>query len=141
MINIIKKYHFYAAHRNELIDDKCKHLHGHTYKLEVTIQFEGADKHDGVTMLFSDIDKFIDPIIKRFDHSTLIHEKDPLLTYLQQYERDFEQSLNLHALPYPTSAENLATTLLAIIRKTGLNAVQILLAETESSTVQILSFK
>jgi 6-pyruvoyltetrahydropterin/6-carboxytetrahydropterin synthase len=34
---IIKDYHFYTAHRNENLRDKCRNIHGHTYYLKIDI--------------------------------------------------------------------------------------------------------
>jgi 6-pyruvoyltetrahydropterin/6-carboxytetrahydropterin synthase len=141
MINIEKKYHFYAAHRNELINDKCKNLHGHTYYATITVQFEKAFQQGGITMLFSDIDSIAEPIFKQLDHAMLIHETDPLLDYLRAYIKECNDDLKMVVYPYPTSCENIAQNLLNALRSAGLNVVQIKLKETVSSTVTILSFK
>ena len=44
MIQIEKKYHFYAAHRNKNADEKCGRIHGHTYKVICSFKFEEINK-------------------------------------------------------------------------------------------------
>ena len=80
-IQIEKKYHFYAGHRNKLAGEKCSRLHGHTYDVVCTFQFE--EMKDGITMLFSDIDNLAEPIIKEYDHYFLL-ESFSLLNDIDQ---------------------------------------------------------
>lgn len=35
-MKVTKQFIFHAAHRDELADDECGRLHGHTYKLELS---------------------------------------------------------------------------------------------------------
>lgn len=61
---VIKKYHFYAGHRNQyIIGSKCVNPHGHTYKVAFSFLFpyeaisgEDGDK-SGVTVPFEVFDK------------------------------------------------------------------------------------
>lgn len=126
---IEKKYHFYAAHRNETLADKCSNIHGHTYYL--TLSFElGEPGVGGVTVLFSDLDKLVEPIIKQFDHCFIIHVNDPLLAVLKPF------GLRLMVLDNESSAENLARTLFNLINNiTQLPLRRLALQETTSSTV------
>ncbi|MEM7660508.1 MAG: 6-carboxytetrahydropterin synthase [Bacteroidota bacterium] len=128
-MEIEKKYHFYAAHRNEYVEGKCQNLHGHTYYVFVRLKFTSTDE-SGVSMLFESIDDVIDPIIKTLDHSTLVHEQDTLL--LQAVDL-----LNSKRVMFarPTSAENLAKYLFDHISASGLKVTEIRLQETTSSTV------
>ena len=52
---IEKKYYFYAAHRNLSAGEKCGKIHGHTYDVVCYFKFDKIE--NGITMLFSDIDK------------------------------------------------------------------------------------
>ena len=125
-MKIIKKYHFYAAHRNKSAGVKCGRLHGHTYNVVCHFKFE--ELHNGITMLFSDIDAIVEPIIKQYDHYLLLHNLDPLCEMLELVDEPFIE------LPFETSAENLA---LYIFNEIGqrLPIVKIELAETKSSNV------
>lgn len=128
-MKVIKKYHFYAAHRNEYLKTKCSSLHGHTYYVKVVISNNQINK-GGITILFEDIDNLIDPIIESFDHSTLINSADTaLLNALTPL------NMKLKVFDFPTSAENICRVLFENIKKIGLPVVEVYLKETTSSTV------
>jgi 6-pyruvoyltetrahydropterin/6-carboxytetrahydropterin synthase len=126
---IQKKYHFYGAHRNHAGGVKCGRIHGHTYRVVCKFKFTTINE-SGVTCLFSDIDKLVEPIIKEHCHWFLIYEKDPLVEILELANEPIKK------LPFETSAENLAVWLFTRIKnETQLPIFQIELQETESSTV------
>ncbi len=133
MHKIEKKYHFYAGHRNENLKDKCFNLHGHTYYITMVFELP-YDKKTGITMLFSEIDKVVKPIIKQLDHSLLIHKQDPLLKYLDMFCEQEGVGLKLYLMDNLTSAENLSRHIFEKVAK-KLPIVKILLQETTTSTV------
>lgn len=130
---IEKKYHFYAGHRNENLNDKCFNLHGHTYYINMFFEFD-YNVETGITFLFSDIDKIVDPIIKELDHSLLIHDKDPLLKYLNLFIKEENTPLKLYKMNQTTSAENLSKMIFEMVDK-YLPIKKITLQETTSSIV------
>lgn len=123
-----KKYHFYAAHRNEYLDDKCFNLHGHVYRFNVFVK--GVQKQDGTTILFNDIDKVVGQVIEALDHSCLVHVNDDKLMKALHI-----LGTKKYVFDYSTSAENIAMAIFNICRNNGLPIVKIELMETESSTV------
>lgn len=123
---IEKKYHFYAGHRNKEAGEKCGRIHGHTY--EVNCHFKFDTIVDGITMLFSEIDKIAEPIIKQYDHYLLLYIDDPLCNVLEMANEPFIE------LPFETSAENLAIWIFNQI-KNKLPIIKIELAETKTSKV------
>lgn len=123
---IEKKYHFYAAHRNKEAGIKCGRVHGHTY--DVVCHFQFNNIHNGITMLFSDIDKIAEPIIKQYDHYLLLYKEDPLCRILELVNEPFIE------LEFETSAENLALWIFNEL-KNKLPIVKIELAETKTSKV------
>jgi len=125
-MKIEKKYHFYAAHRNKKADEKCGRIHGHTYRIKCIFEFDKME--DGVTMLFGDIDKIVEPIVKQYDHYFILHDKDPLCTLLKLDNEPFIE------LPFETSAENMAIWIFVQIKR-ELPIVQIELQETETSKI------
>lgn len=128
-MRVTKKYHFYAAHRNEYLKNKCSNLHGHTYYAEVKLSIEEVDDR-GITILFEDIDKVIDPIISEYDHITFIHSSDlDLLNALKPL------GMKLKVLDLPTSAENICKQLYQDIKEVGLPVIEVALKETTSSMV------
>jgi 6-pyruvoyltetrahydropterin/6-carboxytetrahydropterin synthase len=129
---IEKKYHFYAAHRNKNADAKCARIHGHTYFIKCYFDFSsiGINPVSGVTMLFSNIDKLVEPLIKSYCHYLLLYEKDSLCQVLELENEPFIK------LPFETSAENLALWLFnQINNETQLPIYKIELRETLSSKV------
>lgn len=128
MIYIKKKYYFYAGHRNKKAGEKCSRLHGHTYNVKCIFKF--TKMKDGVTMLFSDIDNLVEPIIKYYDHYFLVWDKDPLCDILDLYNEPYRK------LNFETSAENMAIWLYTRIKNEAkMPIVRIELAETKSSTI------
>ncbi len=74
MISVTKIFNFEAAHHLPNHEGKCKNIHGHNYKLEVTFsgdrKIEGNSK--GMIIDFSDLKKIVDSvIIDRVDHKNL----------------------------------------------------------------------
>lgn len=123
---IQKRYYFYAAHRNKEAGEKCGRVHGHTY--DVVCDFKFNEINNGVTMLFSDIDKLAEPIIKQYDHYFLLYEKDPLCEVFELCNEPYID------LPFETSAENMAIWIFNQISKV-LPIIRIELAETKTSKV------
>ena len=66
-------YRFEAAHFLPLVPDghKCKNMHGHNYKVEVTVDGSLASLANGFVMDFADLDSIVLPIIKTLDHTVL----------------------------------------------------------------------
>jgi len=123
---IEKKYYFYAAHRNKEAGEKCGRIHGHTY--DITCHFKFDNMVNGLTMLFSDIDKIAEPIIKQYDHYLLLYKEDGLCNILDLVDEPFIE------LPFETSAENLAIWIFNELRN-KLPIFKIELAETKTSKV------
>jgi len=69
---IEKDYTFDSAHHLPNTPDghKCKHMHGHTYKLSIAVEGKILT-HEGWVMDFAEISKHVKPIIKTLDHKVL----------------------------------------------------------------------
>lgn len=127
-MKIEKRYHFYAAHRNIHADAKCARIHGHTYILSAEFYFDSMGK-GGVCMLFSDIDKIVEPIVKAYDHHLLLAEWDILVNTLNEINEPYI------TLPFDTSAENMCIHFWKLIKKQIPELIKIKLQETQSSIV------
>ena len=67
---ISKEFGFDSAHFLTQYHGKCEHLHGHTYKLRVTV--EGELQTNGLVIDFLILKKIVkDKIIDKFDHRCL----------------------------------------------------------------------
>lgn len=71
-MEIFKQFTFDSAHflPNVPLEHKCRHVHGHTYRLLVYLEGD-LDPHIGWVMDFSDVKRVIDPIVKSIDHKML----------------------------------------------------------------------
>lgn len=78
MITITRKFTFDAGHRVLGHESKCKHLHGHTYHVELTVKAPELDSLGRVidfSVLKELVGKWIDD---NLDHNMLLHPADPL---------------------------------------------------------------
>ena len=71
MTTIGRTYHFESAHRLPLLPEthKCHHLHGHNYKIIVTVKSELDER--GFVVDFAELDEQVLPLLKLVDHKVL----------------------------------------------------------------------
>lgn len=68
--SVTRSFTFEAAHQLPWHPGKCQRLHGHSYRLEVTV--EGPIGDQGIVVDFSDIRRVVErEVIDRFDHQYL----------------------------------------------------------------------
>ena len=129
---IIKKvYKFYAAHRNEELQDKCRNLHGHRYG--ITCFFE-VERTGSITTLFGDFDSKVEPLLKsQYDHAMLINVNDPLYQTLLDHTKRTGETFRLKTFDVPTSLENLAHRIFSEITDQGFRLQKIEIRETDTS--------
>jgi 6-pyruvoyltetrahydropterin/6-carboxytetrahydropterin synthase len=71
-------YTFDAAHRIRGHAGRCAGLHGHTYRLDLTVSAERLDAL-GMVVDFDDLRALVDKaVLARWDHATLLAPDDPL---------------------------------------------------------------
>jgi|TARA_B100001093_G_scaffold387708_1_gene373744 6-pyruvoyltetrahydropterin/6-carboxytetrahydropterin synthase len=81
-IRITKQFSFETGHALYGHDGKCKNIHGHSYRLNVTlfgtpIVDESSPKF-GMIMDFSDLKKIVkETVVTPFDHSTIFNKNTP----------------------------------------------------------------
>lgn len=69
VVEITKKFTFEAGHFVPNHGGRCKFIHGHSYKLYVTVV--GPIREDGMVMDFKDLNTIVDTIIDPYDHGFL----------------------------------------------------------------------
>lgn len=130
---IQKEYKFYAAHRNEELQDKCRNLHGHRYG--ITCFFE-VERTGVLTTLFADFDSQVEPFLKaEYDHGMMIHVEDPLYETLVSHTQRTGEQLKLKRFERPTTVENLAHQLFSEITEMGFHLNRLEVRETDTSVV------
>lgn len=107
---IAKEYHFEMSHRLPFHSGPCKNIHGHSYKLIVTL--EGELDNNSMVLDYYEVDRIIVPIIKNFDHSFLCDKNDKIMIeFLAQ--NGFKYSV----IPYVTTSENIVTYFIDTIKE------------------------
>ena len=81
-IRVTKKFDFEMAHALYEYDGLCRNIHGHTYKLEVTllgeIRQQAGHPKDGMVMDFGKLKMLVnEKIINVFDHAILVNSLMP----------------------------------------------------------------
>ncbi len=75
MYELVVQKSFAGAHNLRDYDGECEKLHGHNWKVEVTLKSKVLDKL-GMVIDFKIIKKTLDEILSRFDHSYLNELKE-----------------------------------------------------------------
>lgn len=107
-IRLTKEFDFEMAHALLNYDGACKHIHGHSYKLAVTVIAEpNYDKNSpkrGMVMDFGDLKAIVNRlIVKPLDHAFVINTETPEQFYMQGNQL-FERMIKVD---YQPTCENL----------------------------------
>jgi 6-pyruvoyltetrahydropterin/6-carboxytetrahydropterin synthase len=73
-MKIAKEFRWEMGHRLPEHFDKCKNIHGHSYKM--LIEIEGDVMDNGMVMDYYDLKKIINPIVEDLDHAFLVYKED-----------------------------------------------------------------
>ena len=81
-IRITKQFSFETGHALYGYDGKCKNVHGHSYKLSVTVIgtpiLDQANVKFGMVIDFSDLKKIVrEEIVELFDHASVFNKNTP----------------------------------------------------------------
>ena len=137
LIRITKEFRFEMAHALLGYDGLCSNIHGHSYRLAVTLAGEPVNKNsnpkNGMVMDFGELKEIVKKeIIDRFDHSLVLNAATP--------ERDEIISLPLFEkvifLPYQPTCENMLPDFAERISKylpSDITLHSLCLRETENS--------
>ncbi|ATA73097.1 MULTISPECIES: 6-pyruvoyl trahydropterin synthase family protein [Capnocytophaga] len=137
-IRITKKFDFEAGHALYGYDGKCKNLHGHSYKLHVTVIGEPitnpSDVKFGMVIDFGDLKKIVKrEIIDVFDHAMVFNGNSPHLTLAQEL---IDKEHHIITVDYQPTSENLVVDFAERIKKhlpSNVTLFSLRLQETESS--------
>lgn len=81
-IRITKQFNFETGHALYGYDGKCRNVHGHSYKLSVTVLGTPIDDSShvkfGMVIDFTDLKKIVkEEIVDQFDHATVFNKNTP----------------------------------------------------------------
>lgn len=135
---IAERYHdISCGHRVVGHENKCKHFHGHNYRVTFRIKgYESSDNQEGLDALgrvldFSIIKEKLCMWLEHYwDHKMLLWCNDPFYDTMYQLDRH-----GVVPLPFNPTAENMAQHLLTVVgpmqlKNTGCTLVSVKVEET-----------
>jgi 6-pyruvoyltetrahydropterin/6-carboxytetrahydropterin synthase len=89
-IRITKQFSFETGHALYGYDGKCKNVHGHSYKLSVTVIgtpiSDAQNVKFGMVIDFTDLKKIVkEEIVDQFDHATVFNKNTPHVEMLMNW--------------------------------------------------------
>jgi 6-pyruvoyltetrahydropterin/6-carboxytetrahydropterin synthase len=136
-VRITREFPFEMAHALWNYDGPCKNIHGHSYRLFVTIIGEPvsdlSSSKNGMIMDFSDLKAIVrEQVINVFDHALVVYKGSPD-HFMRNVEQMFEK---FHKLEYQPTCENLIVDMANRIKTRlpeGVSLHSLKLYETASS--------
>ncbi|HRH65117.1 MAG TPA: 6-carboxytetrahydropterin synthase [Bacteroidia bacterium] len=112
-MRLTKQFPFEMAHALYGYDGPCKNIHGHSYRLEVTLIGEPRDNPEdvknGMVMDFTDLKKIVKTnIVDVFDHALVLNGNSPHRN-IPDLNEHFEKVI---FVSYQPTCENLLTDFL-----------------------------
>ena len=110
-IRITKQFSFETGHALYGYDGKCKNVHGHSYKLSVTVIGQPIDDKNnvkyGMVIDFSDLKKIVkEEIVDVFDHATVFNKNTPHVELAKELE---DRGHNVLLVDYQPTSEMMVT--------------------------------
>ena len=137
MTKITRIFTFDAAHLLDGHDGKCQNLHGHTYRLEITVSgrpIQGGAK-DGMVMDFADLKTVAErEIIAPFDHAFLYHADNAHESQIAALLEGWQ--MKPLRLSCRTTAENMAAEIYGRLKNAGVDVCSVKLWETPASCAE-----
>lgn len=112
-IRITKEFSFEMAHTLTGYDGACSEIHGHSYRLFVTVsgtpEDDRANPKYGMVMDFSILKKIVaEVVVDRYDHAMMIRSTDTNGDLIKVLRSHFS---NIHVVDYQPTCENLVVRL------------------------------
>ncbi len=136
-LRITKKFNFEMAHALWNYDGLCKNIHGHSYKLWVTVKGSPDENSNGakqgMVIDFSVLKDIVHKhIIDKFDHSLVVNKLIPR-EHLEHVEQMYDR---LHVFDNQPTCENLVIQFVKILQHhipANIELFSIMLSETDTS--------
>lgn len=109
VIRLTKEFSFEAAHALDGYDGPCREIHGHSYRLFVTVRGvpsgDGADPKSGMVMDFGVLKRIVnEEVVARFDHALVLQDSAQNAGLRQTLAGRFT---NVVAVAYRPTCENM----------------------------------
>ena len=137
-IRITKQFSFETGHALYGYDGKCKNVHGHSYKLSVTVMGQPikdtANVKFGMVIDFSDLKKIVkEEIVDVFDHATVFNQNTPHVELAKELK---DRGHHVILVDYQPTSEMMVIDFAGKIKKRlpeNINLHAIKLQETDTS--------
>nr|WP_317632528.1 6-carboxytetrahydropterin synthase [uncultured Flavobacterium sp.] len=137
-IRITKQFTFETGHALYGYDGKCKNVHGHSYKLSVTVIgtpiTDTTNVKYGMVIDFGDLKKIVkEEIVDLFDHATVFNKNTP---HIELANELMTRGHHVILVDYQPTSENMVIDFAAKIGgrlPNGIKLHSLRLQETESS--------
>ena len=137
-IRITKQFSFETGHALYGYDGKCRNVHGHSYKLRVTVIGEPiADSSNvkfGMVIDFTDLKKIVlEEVVDVFDHATVFNKNTPHIELAKELQ---DRGHHVILVDYQPTSENMVIDFAEKIKHRlpkGLELYSLRLQETDSS--------
>jgi 6-pyruvoyltetrahydropterin/6-carboxytetrahydropterin synthase len=137
-IRITKQFSFETGHALYGYDGKCKNVHGHSYKLSVTVIgkpiTDTSNVKYGMVIDFSDLKKIVkEEIVDLFDHATVFNKNTPHIELANELK---SRGHHVILVEYQPTSENMVTDFAQKIKSRLPNDIQLhslKLQETDTS--------
>ncbi len=137
-IRITKQFNFETGHALYGYDGKCKNVHGHSYKLSVTVIGTPITDRDnvkfGMVIDFTDLKKIVkEEIVDQFDHATVFNETTPHVSLAKELS---DRGHHVILVDYQPTSENMVIDFAEKITRRLPKTIQLhslKLQETDSS--------
>ena len=108
-IRITKQFNFETGHALYGYDGKCRNVHGHSYKLSVTVIGKPITDTShvklGMVIDFGDLKKIVkEEIVDKFDHATVFNKNTPHVELAKELT---ERGHNVILADYQPTSENM----------------------------------
>lgn len=137
-IRITKQFNFETGHALYGYDGKCKNVHGHSYKLSVTVIGEPITDTEnvkfGMVIDFGDLKKIVkEEVVDIFDHATVFNKNTPHIELAKELQ---DRGHHVILVDYQPTSENMVIDFAAKISARLPQSIQLhslKLQETETS--------
>lgn len=137
-IRITKQFSFETGHALYGYDGKCKNVHGHSYKLSVTVIgtpiIDTTNVKYGMVIDFTDLKKIVrEEIVDNFDHATVFNKNTPHIELAKELIR---RDHHVILVDYQPTSENMVIDFAQKIKNRLPDSIKLFslkLQETETS--------
>jgi 6-pyruvoyltetrahydropterin/6-carboxytetrahydropterin synthase len=137
-IRITKQFSFETGHALYGYDGKCKNVHGHSYKLSVTVIgtpiSDNTNVKYGMVIDFTDLKYIVkEEIVDQFDHATVFNKNTPHIELANELK---DRGHHVILVDYQPTSENMVIDFSKKIKSrlpAGIELFSLKLQETDTS--------